>query len=200
MQCSDTIHRSPNSSRICPHFSYTPTLCPRWGSAWLEVPQVLYMRSQMLGVHMCSRLVSRNHGFTAVIHRLWPLPSVYPLVINHPGISGGIPTAAFQGYNHHLLAHFPTFRSSSDPSLLPTRDPQAIPHSNETQIGYPHSLSQHHLVMLPQSPIATGQGPPPPPSPLQGLDSSQPPHKEFVSYYLWLGNLHSGFREVLTAD
>lgn len=102
--------------------------------------------------------------------------------------------------NHHLLALFPTFGNSLDPSLLPTRDPQAIPHSNETQVGYPHSLSQHLLVVLPQSPIATGQVPPPPPSPLQGLDSSQPPHKGLVSYYMWLGNLHSGLREVLTAD
>lgn len=101
---------------------------------------------------------------------------LYSLFINHPWILGGIPTAAFQGYNHHLPAHFSTFGNSSDPSLLPTRDPQATPHSNETQVSYPHSLSQHLLVELPQSPIATCQGPPAPPSPLQGLDSSQPPH------------------------
>lgn len=169
MRCSDNIHRSPNSSRICPHFSYTPTLCPGWGSARLELSRVLDMLSQMLWVHACSCLVvSKTHGFIAVIHRLWLLPSVCPLFINHPWTSGAIPTAAFQGYNHLLALFLPAFGNSSDPSLLPTRDPQAIPHSNETQVSDPHSLSQHLLIVLPQSPIATGQGPPPPPSPLQG--------------------------------
>lgn len=67
--------------------------------------------------------------------------------------------------NHHLLALFPPFGNSSDPSLLPNRDSQAIPHSSETQVGYPHSPSQDLLVVLPPNPIVTGQESPPLPGP-----------------------------------